>query len=939
MGGCTMKDHTFFSHSAIPAIFLVVVACTANVSSAEKVDYENDIAPIFEDRCVYCHGEDEQESGLRLDSRPHMMRGGDSGLPALVPGHPEKSYVMNVIQHLDEEMAMPPDDDQLPKEEIEMISRWITEGAEWPGQMDAVLEFESDHWAFQPIVRPDVPALADTGEQSKPGTLLPVDAFLRSRLAEHGLEYSDPADPRSLIRRLAIVLTGLPPTPEETETFVREFAANGDAAYERAVDRLFQSPHFGERWAQHWLDVIRWSETNGSEANLYRKNAWVYRDYVVRSFNEDKPYDQFVQEQIAGDSMGAGEATGYLVAGPHVPAATVGREPTAIRQARADRLDEIMQTVGASVMGVTVGCARCHNHKFDPVSIQDYYSMTAVFQDIEFGSRHPEFSEDHPLRKRGKELWQQIQTQRDKLRDAGGWEENWGAYRELHFPAVTTTAVRIRFKTPNLGLDELEVLGPHGLNRNLADAREGTEVTGFPEEGTDGRNPIGRINDGEYGTMAWRTKLDAKKEERPWVEFQFQGPQTVNRLRLSNNREYFYDTDYLNKKPYLPKYQFDMDIMQEDGTWQPWTGTWAVNSKLLKNNPERKQTIANIQGLIDQLSEEGPQPSFVGRFVEPVVTHVLLRGSPESPHDEVMPAAPEIFDGDLGLDSSASGPERRREFARWLTSSENPLTARVMVNRVWHHVFGSGIVPTTSDFGRAGAPPTHPELLEWLADEFVSPADADNPAWSVKSLLRMLVMSDAFRQSSLPNEEGLKRDAGSALLWRFPPRRVEAEVIRDSILMASGSLDLRIGGRSYRIHNEKATYAQWEVINNHGKETWRRMLYQERMRRVDDQIFTAFDFPDCGQVRAKRPVSTTPLQALNLMNSDFVLEQSDLIAERALRESNDELELAVDRCFELLLDRSSSEAERTACMNIARDGELALVCRALINSNELAFLP
>ncbi|WP_431197941.1 DUF1549 domain-containing protein, partial [Rhodopirellula bahusiensis] len=351
MGGCTMKDHTFFSHSAIPAIFLVVVACTANVSSAEKVDYENDIAPIFEDRCVYCHGEDEQESGLRLDSRPHMMRGGDSGLPALVPGHPEKSYVMNVIQHLDEEMAMPPDDDQLPKEEIEMISRWITEGAEWPGQMDAVLEFESDHWAFQPIVRPDVPALADTGEQYKPGTLLPVDAFLRSRLAEHGLEYSDPADPRLLIRRLAIVLTGLPPTPEETETFVREFAANGDAAYERAVDRLFQSPHFGERWAQHWLDVIRWSETNGSEANLYRKNAWVYRDYVVRSFNEDKPYDQFVQEQIAGDSMGAGEATGYLVAGPHVPAATVGREPTAIRQARADRLDEIMQTVGASVMG------------------------------------------------------------------------------------------------------------------------------------------------------------------------------------------------------------------------------------------------------------------------------------------------------------------------------------------------------------------------------------------------------------------------------------------------------------------------------------------------------------------------------------------------------------------------------------------------------------
>jgi mono/diheme cytochrome c family protein len=926
-------------HAVAGVCCFLLTALSANLSMAEKVDYENDIAPILEDRCVYCHGEDEQESGLRLDSRPHMLRGGDSGLPALVPGHPEKSYVMDVIQHLDEEMAMPPDDDQLPQEEIDLISRWITEGAQWPGQMDAVLEFETDHWAFQPVTRPEVPAAPDTDRSTQANAQQPIDAFLRSRLAEHALDYSDPADPRSLIRRLAIVLTGLPPTPEETEAFVREFDANGDLAYEQAVDRLLQSPHFGERWAQHWLDVIRWSETNGSEANLYRKNAWVYRDYVVRSFNEDKPYNQFVQEQIAGDSMGAGEATGYLVAGPHVPAATVGREPTAIRQARADRMDEILQTVGASVMGVTVGCARCHNHKFDPISIQDYYSMSAVFQDVEFGSRHPEFSEDHPLRKRGKELWQQIQTQRDKLRDEGGWEENWGAYREFHFPAITTTAIRIRFKTPNLGLDELEVLGPHGLNRNLADAREGTQVTGFPEEGTDGRNPIERINDGEFGTMAWRTKLDAKKEERPWVEFNFQGPQTINRLRLSNNREYFYDTDYLNKKPYLPNYQFDVDVKQEGGTWQPWTGTWAVNTKLLKDNPDRKQTIANIQDLIDRLSEEGPQPSFVGRFIKPVETRVLLRGSPESPHDVVMPAAPEIFDGDLGLDSETPGPKRRRQFAKWLTSPDNPLTARVMVNRVWHHVFGSGIVPTTSDFGRAGATPTHPELLDWLAAEFVSPADSNQPAWSVKSLLRMMVMSHAFRQSSVPNPEGLQKDAGSALLWRFPPRRLEAEVIRDSILIASGSMDLRIGGRSYRIHNEKATYAQWEVVNNHGPQTWRRMLYQERMRRVDDQIFTAFDFPDCGQVRAKRPVSTTPLQALNLMNSDFVLAQSDLIAKRALVESENDLEAAVNRCFELLLGRSSTEAERMACMNIARDGELALVCRALINSNELAFLP
>ena len=264
---------------------------------------------------------------------------------------------------------------------------------------------------------------------------------------------------------------------------------DSEQAYAALVDRLLASPHFGERWAQHWLDVIRWAETNGSEANLYRKNAWIYRDYVVRAFNEDKPYDQFVREQIAGDSLGVGEATGFLVAGPHVPAATVGREPTAIRQARADRMDEIMQTVGASIMGVTIGCARCHNHKFDPISIKDYYSMTGVFQDVEFGSRFPEFSPDHPRRQRGEALWKEIAKQRRILRELGGWEENWGAFREMHFKPITTKAIRIRFKMTNVGLDELEVFGPEDRSENLAHKRRGTKVSGFPGRGRRGSLP------------------------------------------------------------------------------------------------------------------------------------------------------------------------------------------------------------------------------------------------------------------------------------------------------------------------------------------------------------------------------------------------------------------------------------------------------------------
>ena len=271
-------------------------------------------------------------------------------------------------------------------------------------------------------------------------------------------------------------------------------------------------------------------------------------------------------------------------------------------------------------------------------------------------------------------------------------------------------------------------------------------------------------------------------------------------------------------------------------------------------------------------------------------------------------------------------------FAEWLTKPEHPLTARVIVNRLWHHVFGAGIVPTSSDFGLAGALPTHPELLDWLASEFVEPEIRKGAAWSMKEMIRMLVMTDAFRRASHPSELALRADAGSALLWRYPPRRVEAEVIRDGILQASGKLNRRIGGASYRIHNVKKTYAQWEVVNNHGPETWRRMLYQERYRRVDDRMFTAFDFPDCGQVRAKRPVSTTPLQALNLMNSDFVIEQATFIAERARSEAG---ERQVSRAFELLLGRAPDANELAACA----DTELELVCRSLINSNEFAFLP
>ncbi|MEM9017541.1 MAG: DUF1549 domain-containing protein [Verrucomicrobiota bacterium] len=480
----TPKPHTL---SALLSACLVL----GGTPLLRAVDYEQDIAPIFEANCIDCHGPDKDKAGFRVDSRAIMIEGGDSGLASIVPGDWEKSFLMEVVTHLDEDMAMPPKGDKLPDEDIALLEQWVNEGAVWPGQMDATVDKTVKHWSFLPVERPEVPSGVDH----------PVDAFLDAKLEEKGLEPNAEADPLSLARRASIVLTGLPPTPEQVTAFEAEFAKDPDAAYNALVEELLASPHFGERWAQHWLDVIRWAETNGSESNLYRKNAWIYRDYVVRAFNEDLPYDQFLKEQLAGDQLGVGEATGFLVAGPHVPAATVGQEPSAIRQARADRMDEVMQTVGASVLGVTVSCARCHDHKFDPISIQDYYSMTAVFQGVEFGGRWPEFAEEHPRRERADELYAAAAQERNILREGmGSWEENWGGFTEMVFPATKTKALRIDFDRPFIGVDELQVYGPEERNRNLALSSAGTELE-TDDSMTQVRGELYKANDGEFGTQ------------------------------------------------------------------------------------------------------------------------------------------------------------------------------------------------------------------------------------------------------------------------------------------------------------------------------------------------------------------------------------------------------------------------------------------------------
>ena len=911
------------------ANFLCLVIFIQDFSFA-KVNFEDDILPLFEDYCIDCHGPDKQKSGFRVDRRVHLLKGGDSGLPAVIPMNPGKSYMIEVIKSDDPEIGMPPKGGKLFDDEVELLEQWIAEGAVWPGQMEDKIEEGTDHWAFQSVERPAIPQKSDN----------PIDAFLNQRLEDEGIPVNKKTDPLSLIRRASMVLTGLPPQPSRVADFLVDYKENSEQAYAVLVDELLASPHFGERWAQHWLDVIRWAETNGSESNLYRKLAWVYRDYVIRVFNQDVPYDEFIRQQLAGDGMGVGEALGFLVAGPHVPAATVGQEPSAIRQARADRMDEIMQTVGASMLGVTMSCARCHNHKFDPISIQDYYSMTAVFQDIEFGSRFPEFSEEHPRKTKANEIWKDIARNRSKIRKkTTTWEEDWGGYKEVHWKPLEVVGLRLNFWSGYVGLDEVEIFGLPAENINLANASNGTKVKtdlAFAQQGD--RFPVTRVIDGKYGTQRWQASYNKEKKQNPWLEFTFEKPVKVGRLRMSSNREYYFETDYLEQKNKFNFDKFLVNVKLVDGSWEEIASIQKIRD-FMKREKSVGDAVGEINHLAYKLSEEGPRPSFVGNFIQPKITHVLHRGSPENPRDIVPPAAPKILSGDLGVDNTASGRARRAEFAEWMVGKKNPLTARVMANRIWQHVFGAGLVVTGGDFGRAGAPPSHPELLDWIATEFSNPSRPEGTPWSMKELIRIFVTSDAFKRSNQPSDIGLEKDATSSLLWRFPPRRVEAEVIRDGILLASGKLNRKMGGRSYRIHNIKKTYAQWEVLNNFGPETWRRMIYQERMRRVDDQIFTAFDFPDCGQVRAKRPVSTTPLQALNLMNSDFVVDQAKHLATRAMNESNANLKASVIRVFELIFSRKPMKEELNASLQIAKDRGLEIVCRALINSNEYAFLP
>ena len=890
--------------------------------AGDGIDFEQDVLPILRARCVECHGPDAEESGLRVDSRQALLAGGDVG-PAVVPGEPTKTEILRRMATTDPDERMPPEGEPLTAAEIAAVSRWVAGGASWPGQMEAAASVSrtSDHWAFQPLTE----SFAHDS----------IDFFLAAELAARGLAPSPPADRRTLIRRLFLDLTGLPPTPDEVEAFVADASPQ---AVEALIDRLLASPRYGERWSQHWLDVIRYADTRGYEYNTLRDHAWPYRDWVIDALNRDLPYDRFLFQQLAGDTVGVDAATGFLVTAPLPTPPEVGEEPAAIRQARLNSLDEVVQNVGAAVLGLTVGCARCHNHKFDPISSRDYYRMTAVFSGVHYDDRPWRRDNDADRSAQIHDIEQAIEAVGLELAGFPQWRSvDQGRFSD-HFQPVTTQRIRLNVIATDAtsegpAFDELEVWGtsmPDQAATALPATNLAAATLGGKASSSGAAKQVGGdddvLNDGKYGK---ESTWVADCRPPAWVQIDLPHPARIDRVTWSRDRHLAEQMSPDHASRLTSRWAIEVD--DGKGGWRTVVDamrTSGIDAETAERRRECEAKLAELQRAAFQ-----PRVVFAGRFTSPDPVHLLLRGDPAQPTVPVGPGGLEVLRG-VELAGDTPEPDRRVALARWLVGDAAPLVARAIVNRVWHHHFGTGLVSTTSDFGISGERPSHPALLDWLARRFI------DHGWSLKSLHRDIVTSAAYRQASSPVAAAVALDPDSRLLWRYPPQRLDAESIHDAMLSAAGVLDLVMGGPGVITYHPKVRqFDEWRPLEDPGPAAWRRMIYLAKMRGTDDGMFKVFDLPDCGQVRDKRGESTTPLQALNLMNGPFTLRMAEKLATRLRREAGDEPSAQIDRLFAILFSRPPLAAERHACIDTLRSEGLETVCIAAFNSNEFLVRP
>ncbi|WP_442508219.1 DUF1553 domain-containing protein [Novipirellula sp. SH528] len=924
------------------ALAFVVLACLLqSQAAAEVVDFVRDVRPIFEKHCYSCHGESKQKSGLRLDIKSEALKGGDGYGELVVPGDIDDSPLIELVTTDDEDSRMPPDADPLSPAEIATLTRWVEQDAVWPDGVDlAVLEDRLDHWSFHPIADAVAPAVDDTAWPRSD-----LDRFVLARLESEGLAPAPPADPRVWLRRVTIDLTGLPPTPDEVDAFLQA-VGDDDTAYEAVVDRLLQSPRYGERWAQHWLDVVRYADTHGFEVNTERPNAWLYRDYVIDAFNNDTPYDRFIREQIVGDALDQNAATGFLITASVLLPGQIGKDEPSKRLARQDSIDEIVVNITQTFLGLSVGCARCHDHKFDPISQHDYYAMQAFVSGVEYADREIDPAEAKSRRSETAKLKSELTDLDNQLArftplvNSSVTRPAINARLNIdRFAPVRTNRVRFTINATNKlepCIDELEIFDTEG--NNLALASRGATVTSSGDRTQKNRHELRFLNDGRYGNSAsWMSNQTGKG----WVEIELAKTTEIERVSWGRDREgKFADrlaTDYT------------IEVADEKGAW---TRVADASDRAPFDAGKSKPTAFSTEGLATDEAAQATKLhhrrielekriarlseiplAFAGKFRTPDEIHLLLRGDPEQPQNAVPPAVLASFDS-IALPVDAPEQQRRAVLADWITDPDNPLTARVMVNRIWQSHFGMGIVETASDFGRMGTKPTHPELLDWLAGQFI------DSGWSVKQMHRTVVLSATYRQSTQFDEDAFATDADGRLLWRFPTRRLDAETIRDAMLMTGGRLDFKMGGRGFNLFNQRGGLSGFTPVESFSGDGLRRMIYAHKVRRERDAVFGAFDCPDGGQSTARRIESTTPIQALNLFNSRFTLEQSEAFATRVKSELNsDELDTQIRLAYEIALNRAATAEEVSDAMPVVRDYGLQSLCRALFNSNEFLFLP
>jgi hypothetical protein len=722
--------------------------------------FQREVQPLLKKNCISCHGA-SPKGGLRMDSREALLKGGKSGA-AVIPGDPEKSLLIKAVRYQHEKLKMPPKK-ALSKSQVATLVRWVAEGVAWDiPEPTAVTAFEVDpelrnFWSFQPVVAPEVPRVTEPAWNRNP-----VDAFIFSRIKKEGLQPARPASKRVLLRRATYDLIGLPPSRQEMADFL---ADDSPRAFEKVVDRLLASRHYGERWGRHWLDVVRYADTAGDAADYPVPEAYKYRNYVIDAFNQDKPYDQFVKEQLAGDLLAAESddqrweqviATGYIAI-----TRRIGVGPLSLRHIT---IENTIDNLGRTFLGLTIGCARCHDHKFDPIPTTDYYGLYGIFDSTVYP--HPG-SEKQPRRR--------------------------------HF-------------VYRLGQQQAdEILKPFQAELDSWNAREREKFREFQS----------------FQTM--KVTTPGRTREIVWKELQ--------ELR-------------------------------------------AQRAEVLKKFPNMEIAYAVQEG-------------------EPHDVRVQAAGDPKAPGAEVPRGFLGILGGaKLSAEATSSG---RQQLADWIVDSGNPLTARVAVNRIWQHHFGRGLVKTASDFGVRGTPPTHPQLLDYLANYFVK------EGWSIKKMHRLMMLSRSYQLASSNIKQNAAVDPDNDYLWRANRRRLDAEQIRDSILTFSGTLDRTPGERHPFPHRRSYFYRQHEPFAAHYP-TRRRSVYLMQQRIQKNPYLDLFDGPDGNVPFATRRATTTTLQALYLMNSAFIHEQSGLISQHLIGDSTDTKQ-GVQLAYQVIFGRPAEPAE------------------------------